>query len=147
YNDGMHIHARAFLLDASSLLVPEPASFVLLAVGAVGLFWLRKTSLRNVTVDTGDLAKLKNLRIRLSECAKPCTSACFYLHRATTVLGALMYVSMAPVKCDSAQSYVGVELFAPQSLLNGSNFDGQVVGEINNSHATIWNGPTPIDLM
>ena len=32
---------RAFLLDASALVVPEPASFMLLGIGALGLVWCR----------------------------------------------------------------------------------------------------------
>jgi hypothetical protein len=44
YNDGpsgLSDGTRAFLLDASSLLVPEPESVVLLGIGAIGLLWWR----------------------------------------------------------------------------------------------------------
>jgi hypothetical protein len=45
YNDGpggLSDGTRAFLLDASSLVVPEPSSFVLLGIGAAGLLSFRK---------------------------------------------------------------------------------------------------------
>lgn len=67
YNDGpggLSDGTRAFLLDASSLLVPEPASFVLLGIGAAGLLWLRRRDSpshvarkHRTTIRTGTLMK------------------------------------------------------------------------------------------
>jgi probable HAF family extracellular repeat protein len=43
YNDGGTVHQHAFILDASALLVPEPASIVLMGIWVVGVLWWRRS--------------------------------------------------------------------------------------------------------
>ena len=54
YNDGpggLSDGMRAFLLDASALVVPEPAGFVMMGIGAVGLLLGRRSDWRRELID------------------------------------------------------------------------------------------------
>src|SRR5262249_39510686 len=105
-----------YLLDASALLVPEPASLVLLGIGAALLLSSRAS--RN--------------RFR------------WLIHRgpiAAVPIMTTLCLTLSPCARALEQPYVGIDLFPiPDGGAYAANA-GQVVGEAANIHATLWTGP------
>ena len=131
YNDGpggLSDGTRAFLLDASALVVPEPASLVLLAIGAAGLLFVRKR------------LNLKAILQRPRPAFHSRTTA-FVSHLATVVaLGARAANAQTPTVLFNFDGTHGQNPAASLTL-SGSTLYGMTTAGGANGYGTIFSVP------